>query len=229
MVFLFGLLAFNTLVHHPINKNVVKNVIDAETQANLHPEKIIETLKEGNTRYYSNATVEFDINSQIKSSYEGQYPKAMVLSCIDSRVPVERVFDKGIGDLFVARVAGNLINNDILGSMEYACKVSGSKVIVVLGHEHCGAVKSAIDGVDLGNITQLLDKINPAIELTRHYKGEHSATNHAYVSNVSKNNVEHTIQEIKDNSPILKEMSDNGDIKIVGAMYQMDTGKVVFL
>ncbi len=228
MGFLFGLLAFNNTFNQSHHMSV-SNVIDADEQAALQSEQILLALKEGNLRYYTNNPQKFDYSAQIQSSIEGQFPKAMVLSCIDSRVPVERVFDKGIGDLFVARVAGNLVNEDILGSMEYACKVSGTKVIIVLGHERCGAVKSAIDKVELDNVTNLLSKIQPAIQSASNYKGNHSSKNHTYVSKVSKHNVQQSIEEIKANSPILNEMVANGEIKIVGAMYQMDTGKVVFL
>ena len=165
---------------------------------------------------------------QVRKSTNAQYPKAIVLSCVDSRVPVEDVFDRGIGDIFVARVAGNFVNEDILGSMEFACKVSGAKLILVMGHEHCGAVKAAIDDVELGNITPMLEKIKPAVDAVV-YEGERNSGNEAFVHAVSESNVKNTIEKIKTNSPILKEMVDNAAIKIVGAVYDMDTGKVVFL
>lgn len=151
-----------------------------------------------------------------------------MLSCVDSRVPVEDVFDRGIGDIFVARVAGNFVNEDILGSMEFACKVSGSKLILVMGHEHCGAVKSAIDDVKLGNITPMLAKIKPAVDLVV-YDGERNSKNQAFVHQVSESNVRNTIAKIRIESPILKEMEDKGEIKIVGALYDMDNGKVNML
>ena len=157
-----------------------------------------------------------------------QYPKAIVLSCVDSRIPVEDVFDRGIGDVFVARVAGNFVNEDILGSMEFACKVSGSKLILVLGHEHCGAVKAAVDNVNLGNITSMLAKIRPAIESIT-YDGDRTSKNEEFVQLASKSNVRNTLKNIRNNSPILKEMEEKGEIKIVGAVYDMDDGSVDFL
>ncbi len=162
-----------------------------------------------------------------KSTY-GQYPKAIVLSCVDSRVPVEDVFDRGIGDIFVARVAGNFVNQDILGSMEFACKVSGSKIVLVLGHEHCGAVKASIDDVKLGNITAMLENIKPAVDQVN-YDGERNSSNPSFVSMVCKSNVENTMNEIRNRSDILREMEENGEIIITGAIYDMDTGKVSFL
>jgi carbonic anhydrase len=144
-------------------------------------------------------------------------------------IPVEDIFDRGIGNILVARVAGNFVNEDILGSMEFACKVSGSKLILVLGHEHCGAVKSAIDDVELGNNTAMLSNIKPAVELASDYKGEKSSKNIEFVSMVCENNVENTINELRKGSPILKEMEDNGEIKILGAVYDLDTGNVEFL
>jgi carbonic anhydrase len=143
-------------------------------------------------------------------------------------VPVEDVFDRGIGDIFVARVAGNFANTDILGSMEYACKVSGSKLVLVLGHEYCGAIKSAIDGVELGNITPMLENIKPALDHFTEYTGDRTSQNDEYVHMVSEQNVRITIENIRQNSPILKEMEQKAEIKIVGAMYDMDTAVVSF-
>lgn len=150
------------------------------------------------------------------------------MSCIDSRVPVEDVFDRGIGDLFVARIAGNFVNEDILGSMEYACKVSGFKLVVVLGHEHCGAIKAAIDDVKLGNITPMLGKIRPAVDMIE-YKGDRTSKNDKFVYMACESNIYNTIAQIRKNSPILKEMEENGDIKIVGGIYNMSNGKVEWL
>jgi carbonic anhydrase len=153
----------------------------------------------------------------------------MILSCVDSRIPVEDVFDRGIGDVFVARVAGNFENTDILGSMEFACKVSGAKLVLVLGHEHCGAVKAAIDGVVLGNITRMLENIKPAVESISGYEGRKSSENPEFVHMVAEKNVRLTIEDVRKRSTILKEMEDAGDIKIVGALYDMDTGEIDFL
>ncbi len=207
---------------------LVEEVLTKEQQEALRPDEVIKILKEGNVRFTNNNLTERDHSKQVRNSTLSQYPKAIVLSCVDSRVPVEDVFDRGIGDLFVARVAGNFVNVDILGSMEYACKVSGSKLILVLGHEHCGAIKSAVDDVKLGNITLMLQKIKPAIESVK-YEGEKKSKNKEFVHMVCVSNVKNTIDQIRINSPIVKEMEDKGEIKIVGAVYDMDNGKVVWL
>lgn len=209
-------------------KPLIETVLTAEEQEKLTPDAVIDSLKEGNHRYIYNDLTARDHTAQIRKATNGQFPKAVILSCLDSRVPVEDVFDKGIGDLFVARVAGNFVNEDILGSMEFGCKVAGSKVIMVLGHEHCGAVKAAIDDVKLGNITAMLSKIRPVVEATE-YEGETRSSNPEYVHLVCINNVLNTMQMIRKNSPILKEMEDEGAIKIIGGVYDMDTGKVDFL
>lgn len=207
---------------------LVEEVLTADQQAALTPEAVITSLKEGNERFMNNDLTARDHSVQVRRSTLAQYPKAIVLSCVDSRVPVEDVFDRGIGDVFVARVAGNFVNEDILGSMEFACKVSGSKLVLVMGHEHCGAVKAAIDGVELGNITPMLTKIRPAVDQVN-YDGERTSKNQDFVHMVCENNVRNTIIQIRNNSPILKEMEDKGEIKIVGAVYDMDNGKVAFL
>lgn len=170
-----------------------------------------------------------DNSALVRDATEGQYPKAVILSCVDSRIPVEDVFNKGIGDLFVARVAGNFVNEDILGSMEFGCKVSGAKLILVLGHESCGAIKSAIDDVKMGNITAMLAKIKPAIAGSQDFVGDKTSKNDDFVDAVAKKNVLLTIQNIKDKSPILKEMAEKGEIKIVGAYYDLHSGEVIFL
>jgi carbonic anhydrase len=210
-------------------KPLVETVLTAEQQAALTPEEVIDILKEGNERFMNNEQTVRDNPAQVKAALKGQFPEAIVLSCVDSRVPVENVFDRGIGDIFVARVAGNFVNEDILGSMEFACKVSGSKLILVMGHEHCGAVKAAIDDVELGNITPMLTKIKPAVEMHADYKGEKTSKNPEFVHMVCESNVDHTIEQIRLRSPILKEMEDNGEVMIVGAVYDMDTGKVEFM
>lgn len=207
---------------------LVEDVLTKAEQDALTPDMVIQSLKEGNERFQRNDLTARDHSAQVRQSVKAQYPKAIVLSCVDSRVPVEDVFDRGIGDIFVARVAGNFVNEDILGSMEFACKVSGSKLILVMGHEHCGAVKSAIDDVKLGNITPMLAKIKPAVEVVD-YDGERTSKNQAFVHKVSESNVRNTIAKIRSESPILKEMEDNGEIKIVGALYDMDNGKVNIL
>lgn len=207
---------------------LVEATVTKEQQAALTPDAVIASFKEGNARFMSNDLTQRDHSKQVRNTTAGQYPKAIVLSCVDSRVPVEDVFDKGIGDIFVARVAGNFVNEDILGSMEFACKVAGSKVIVVMGHEHCGAVKAAVDKVKLGNITPMLTKIQPAIE-TIEYDGERNSKNAEFVHMACESNVRNTINEIRLQSPILKEMEDKGEIKIVGSIYDLDNGKVDWL
>ena len=214
-----------TIKDQPI---LVEDILTAKQQKALTPSKVVKLLVEGNKRFQENNLTARDHSAQVRKAVHGQFPKAIVLSCVDSRVPVEDVFDRGIGDIFVARVAGNFVNEDILGSMEFACKVSGSKVILVLGHEHCGAVKSAIDNVKLGNITPMLKKIRPAVKAVK-YKGDRSSANEEFVHLVCEQNVRHTIDQIRKKSPILAEMEEKKQLKIVGAVYDMDTGAVELL
>lgn len=206
-----------------------EKVLTAEQQAALTPDTVLAILKRGNEDFISDALTIRNTSERIREAALGQYPKAVILSCLDSRVPVEDVFHRGIGDLFVARVAGNIVNEDILGSLEYACKVSGSKLIVILGHEHCGAIKAAIDNVKLGNITALLSKIRPALTADTPFQGEKSTKNEAYVHHICLQNVKLSIRNIRDKSPILKEMEAKGEIKIIGGLYKMETGNVEFL
>ncbi|MGB1040154.1 MAG: carbonic anhydrase family protein [Flavobacteriales bacterium] len=209
-------------------KGLVQEVLTKEQQDALTADAVITSFKEGNERFINNDLTARDHSAQVRNSTMSQYPKAIVLSCVDSRVPVEDVFDRGIGDIFVARVAGNFVNEDILGSMEFACKVSGSKLVLVMGHEHCGAVKAAVDDVKLGNITPMLSKIRPAVT-SLEYEGDRTSKNAEFVHMACESNVKNTINEIRKQSPILKEMEDNGEIKVVGAVYDMDSGKVDFL
>ena len=206
-----------------------EKVLTEEQQKALTPDLIIQSLKEGNKRYMNNDLTLRDHSALVRDAVEGQYPKAVILSCVDSRIPVEDVFDKGIGDLFVGRVAGNFVNEDLLGSMEFGCKVSGAKLILVLGHESCGAIKSAIDNVELGNITAMLAKIKPAIAKSQDFKGDKTSKNDEFVEHVAKTNVLETIENIKARSPILKEMANKGEIKIIGAYYDLHSGEVIFL
>jgi carbonic anhydrase len=212
----------------PVPVPVKETVITAEQQKALTPDSVLVRLKEGNGRFVNNNVTARDHSSLVRAATFGQFPKAVILSCLDSRIPVEDVFDKGIGDIFVARVAGNIINDDILGSMEFGCKVSGAKLILVLGHGSCGAVKAAIDNVKLGNITAVLNKIKPAVAKSQNFTGDKSSKNAEFVDVVGKNNVLHSIEEIKSKSPILKEMIDKGEIKVVGGYYNMKTGEVTF-
>jgi carbonic anhydrase len=213
----------------PAQVPLKEKVLTKAEQDALTPDMVIQSLKEGNKRYMNNDLTQRDHSALVRSASSGQYPKAVILSCVDSRVPVEDVFDKGIGDLFVGRVAGNFVNVDLLGSMEFGCKVSGAKLILVLGHESCGAIKAAIDNVKLGNITAMLVKIQPAVVRSQDFKGEKSTKNGEFVDYVGRNNVMTAIENIKKNSPILKEMADKGEIKIIGAYYNLKTGEVVFL
>ena len=206
-----------------------EKVLTAEEQKALTPDLVIKSLKDGNKRYMNNDLTLRDHSALVRDATEGQFPKAVILSCLDSRIPVEDVFDKGIGDLFVGRVAGNFVNEDLLGSMEFGCKVSGAKLILVLGHESCGAIKSAIDDVKMGNITAMLSKIKPAIAKSQDFKGDKTSKNDEFVAHVAKINVLETIENIKAKSPILKEMADKGEIKIIGAYYDLHSGEVIFL
>jgi carbonic anhydrase len=207
---------------------LIERVLSAEEQNRLTPDEVLQSLKDGNERFLSGSLTLRDHSKQIRAAVNGQFPKAIILSCIDSRVPVEDVFDKGIGDLFVARVAGNIVNEDILGSMEFSCKVSGAKLVLVIGHEYCGAIKGAIDNVSLGNLTALLKKITPAVEACGHYHGEKNSKNPEFVDMVIQENIKITVETIRKQSPILNEMEQKGEIKIVGAYYDMDTGQVSF-
>tara|TARA_R110002073_G_scaffold41030_6_gene116331 strand:- start:56 stop:691 length:636 start_codon:yes stop_codon:yes gene_type:complete len=204
--------------------------ITKEQQDNLTPMKVLQDFIEGNARFIRDEVHSIDHKALISQTTESQHPKAIVLSCIDSRVPVELIFDQTIGDVFVARVAGNFENTDILGSMEYSCKVAGSKLVFVLGHESCGAIKAACDHVELGNITALLENIKPAVKLSEtQIKGKHNSSNNEFVEKTIENNVRLTIQRIRERSPILNKMEENGEIKIVGGVYHISSGKVTML
>ena len=193
----------------------------------LTPDQIIGLMKDGNQRFRLGKESPHDYLAQQKASATGQYPAAMILSCIDSRAPAETIMDLGIGDTFNARVAGNVANDDIVGSMEFACKVAGAKVVLVMGHTACGAIKGAIDNVQLGNLTGLLAKIRPAVSATE-YQGERSAKNYGFVDAVARKNVELTIGDIRRRSSVLADLESSHAIKIVGAMYNLETGQVEF-
>jgi carbonic anhydrase len=207
---------------------LVEDVLTKEERDAMSPDGVLNLFEKGNIRFMNSDLTARDHSAQVRKSASGQFPKAVVLSCLDSRVPVEDVFDRGIGDIFVGRVAGNFVNEDLLGSMEFGCKVAGAKLILVLGHEYCGAVKAAIDDVKLGNITGMLSKIRPAVEMVA-YEGDRSSSNEEFVHLVCESNVKNTIVQIRERSPILKEMEDAGEIKIVGAVYDMETGVVEYL
>jgi carbonic anhydrase len=209
----------------------MKNIaITKQVQDALTPSNVLQDLLEGNNRFVNNNTQAVDNSALVNQTTSGQFPKAVVLSCIDSRVPVETVLDQAIGDIFVSRVAGNFENVDILGSLEYSCKVAGSKLVLVLGHESCGAVKAACDGVKLGNITAMLDNIVPAVrKSSEEVEGALDSSNSAFVAKTVENNVALTIERIRERSPILKEMEDAGEISIVGGVYNLHSGKVEML
>jgi len=201
-----------------------------DTQSIITPKIALELLQKGNERFLQNNLLVRSFDQQIAETSEGQHPFAVVLSCIDSRVATEIVFDQGIGDIFNVCVAGNFVNEDILGSMEFACKFAGVKLVVVMGHTACGAVKGACDSVKAGNLTQLLNKIIPAVEATKtDSTGDRSSKNLNFVNRVAEKNVELTIENIHTQSPILSEMYNQGKIDIVPAMYDVTTGKVEFL
>ena len=195
-----------------------------ESQAAMTPAKALTALKDGNKRFLAGKSIQKDMLAKVKASKDGQYPFAVVLSCMDSRVPAETVFDQSIGDLFSIRVAGNVVNADNLGSMEYAVKVVGVKLIVVMGHTACGAVKGAIDNVKLGNLTELVAKIQPAVAAS----GPGTTKDHAYVDKVGEQNVRQEMKEIREKSPVLKEAIDSGAVGLVGGMYDLETGTVTF-
>jgi len=202
-----------------------------ETQSALSPDSAITLLKEGNHRFVENQKADRDLLEQVNDTATGQYPFATILSCIDSRVSAELIFDQGVGDIFSARVAGNIVNEDLLGSIEFACRLAGTKVVVILGHTACGAVKGACDDAKLGNLTTLLHKIKPAVSAVVEPSDSsmRNSKNIDFVNAVSKKNVQLTIENTRSLSPVLKEMEDNGEIKIVGAMYDINNGKVTFL
>ncbi len=204
--------------------------ITKEAQSNMTGNSVLQDLLEGNKRFVEGNSQATDNSALVNQTTGGQFPKAVVLSCIDSRVPVETVLDQAIGDIFVARVAGNFENTDILGSLEYSCKAAGSKLVLVLGHESCGAVKAACDGVELGNITAMLENIMPAVrQSAEEIDGEANSSNKEFVAKTVENNVKLTIERIREKSQILKEMEDNGEISIVGGVYSLQTGKVEML
>jgi len=211
------------------SNEVLENRVLSEDERNrLTPEAVLQLLKEGNNDFVNDRLTVRNNSSRVREAAMGQYPKAVILSCLDSRVPVEDVFHRGIGDIFVGRVAGNVVDEDQLGSMEFGCHVTGARLILVLGHEHCGAIKSAIDDVQLGNITALLAKIRPAVARVK-WDGAKSSKDDAYVHAVCEENVRMTIELIRKGSPILAAMEQEKKLLIVGAMYDMNTGKVIFL
>ena len=199
-----------------------------KTQAEMTPTDALDILKEGNRRFVSNIKTHRNLLQQVNETSSGQFPFAAILSCIDSRTSAELIFDQGLGDIFSIRIAGNILNDDILGSMEFACKIAGSKLIVVLGHTQCGAIEGACNNIVLGNITTLLKKIKPAIKLETETLTDRNGSNKNFMQRVTKNNVIVTVQQVRARSSILKDMEKAGQIMIVGGLHNIHTGKVVF-
>lgn len=202
--------------------------LNKELQALITPRKALEILKDGNNRFVNNLKAHRDLLEQVNDTRHGQWPFATILSCIDSRTSAELIFDQGLGDVFSVRIAGNIVNTDILGSMEFACKIAGSKLIVVLGHSKCGAVKGACDHVEMGNLTELLSKIQPAVYQEKETLTDRNASNALFVENVAEINVKRNVQNIIERSYILEQMIENGEIGVVGAMHNIETGEVIF-
>ena len=210
-------------------QDTLAGTMTSESQVSLSPTAAIDLLKEGNDRFLEQSFLSRDYLDQVGQTATGQFPFAAIVSCIDSRVPVETIFDQGIGDVFSVRIAGNFINEDILGSLEFSCKLAGAKAIVVLGHTSCGAVKGACDNAELGNLTQMLAKIKPAVDaVPTPPEVDRTSSNLDFVNKVAWENVHQSVQTIKDKSTVLKEMYDHGAIDIVGAMYDVKTGVVTF-
>ncbi len=199
-----------------------------EMQASITPTMALELLKEGNKRFVNNLKINRNLLQQANETSDGQHPFAVILSCIDSRTSAELIFDQGLGDVFSIRIAGNIINEDILGSMEFGCKAAGAKIIVVLGHTKCGAVKGACDHVEMGNLTTLLSKIRPAVDEEQTIAFNRNSDNTEFVEKVAAINVKRTAQAILDRSPILKAMFENGEIEIIGGIHNITTGQVAF-
>lgn len=200
------------------------------SQSSVSPKDALQMLKDGNKRFLDKKPMQRNYDEQVQMTAGGQFPIASVVSCIDSRIPTEIVFDQGIGDIFNARIAGNFVNEDILGSLEFASKLAGSKLIVIMGHTACGAVKGACDHAELGNLTAMLEKIKPALNEVKTAEGvDRSSANIDFVNDVAVANVKLTIEKLKKDSPVLNEMIQNGEIDVVGAMYDVKSGEVSFL
>ncbi|CAN5657584.1 carbonic anhydrase family protein [soil metagenome] len=202
--------------------------LNKQLQNQITPRMAVDILQKGNERFINNYKANRNLLEQVNQTSEGQYPFATILSCIDSRISSELIFDQGLGDIFSIRIAGNIINTDILGSMEFACKLAGSKLIVILGHSKCGAVKGACDHVEMGNLTELLSKLQPAVYQEKETNKERNSKNGQFVENVAAINVRRSVKSAIERSFIIEQMVENGEIGIVGAMYDVETGKVDF-
>lgn len=199
-----------------------------ETQENLTPEQAFNILKNGNQRFVNNLKANRNLLEQVNETSEGQFPFATILSCMDSRTSVELIFDQGLGDIFSIRIAGNVLNDDILGSMEFGTKVAGTKILLVLGHTKCGAIIGACDAVKIGKLTQLLNKINPAIDAEKETKDNRNGSNESFVNSVAVNNIHLVIEQIRKQSPIIADLEKQGSVKIVGGLYDLTSGEVSF-
>lgn len=199
-----------------------------EAQAAITPARALEMLKQGNERFVNGKTLPRDFLAQVRQTATGQYPFAAIVSCLDSRIPPAIVFDQGIGDLFVGRMAGNFVNDDMLGSLEFATKLSGAKLVVILGHTECGAIRGACDAAQLGLLTATLANINPAVEAVQGDYTPRNSSNAGFVQSVAEMNVQLTMKKLLDRSVVLREMVDKGELGLVGAMYDITTGKVMF-
>jgi carbonic anhydrase len=211
-----------------IQANATDVALTKEAQDAITPSKALEMLKQGNQRFVSNKLQKRDLLAQVKKTSKGQFPFAAIVCCIDSRTPPEIVFDQGIGDIFVARVAGNFVNDDILGSLEFATKLAGAKLIVIMGHTECGAVKGACDQAQLGLLTATLANINPAVNAVQEDYSPRTSKNKKFVQAVIEKNVQLTMQKLRERSVVLREMINKGEIGLVGAMYDLSNGKVTF-
>jgi len=218
-------LALSAIRAHAAQSAATQN---KQTQAAMTPQKALQMLKDGNTRFLQGKMLQRNLMQQVKATGAGQFPFAAIVGCIDSRAPNELIFDQGIGDIFSARIAGNFVNDDILGSLEFACAAAGAKLIVVLGHTDCGAVKGACDDVVLGNLTQTLSNIKPAVAAVSGFEPDRSSKNDKFVQAVTDKNVVLTVERIRERSPILRGMADKGQIGLVGAMYDVHNGKLAF-
>lgn len=200
-----------------------------ETQSSMTPQKALQYLREGNERFVNNLRAHRDLLQQVNETRDGQFPFATIVTCIDSRTSAELVFDQGLGDVFSARIAGSVINDDILGSLEFSCKVAGSRIIVVLGHSQCGAIKGAVDKVQLGNLSTLLNKIQPSVYRERTTKENRTSKNAAFVENVMEIQTRRSVSQIVENSVVLREMIDASELYLIGAVYSVESGQVTFL
>lgn len=211
-----------------MTEKIAMKTLTKEMQQKITPDMAFDLLKEGNKRFVSNLHANRNLLQQANETSDGQHPFAIILSCIDSRTSAELIFDQGLGDIFSVRIAGNIVNEDILGSMEFACKVAGSKIIVVLGHSKCGAVMGACNHVEMGNLTPLLAKIRPSIDDEKTITDDRTADNPEFVEKVTKVNVKRVMKDIVERSPIIKEMLENNEISIIGGYHELSTGKVTF-